>query len=359
MVEIGRGGFGRAVRAEDLKRGGEVVLKYLHQPDDPESRARFRREIEEQRRAAHDHVMPILDHGAAHDWLVMPVAAETLEEAAPGLSDDEIVTLVRHVAKGLRHAHGLGIVHRDVTPGNILALSRQPYHWVIADFGLVRRPPGRTTTPLTASVRGTLGFIAPELLAIPHAATVAADVYGLGRTLGWITSGQLPEQGRPSVARMRWLPLVTRMTANHVDDRVPHMDAVLDAVDGIEDELRAARVAVWGKSAWHSVLSPLDRSIIWAILDARYEPEGPNGRISCSLWEIDNAVSGYSRGQIKLGLLELQERGLVDEIQVEADDGMIRHWAVTADGLRWARAECASKLEAPSRSSSVEDDIPF
>ena len=186
--EIGEGGCGRVLLAQDLVSGAQVALKHPVEGAD-----RFRREIQEQKGAEHPHVMPILDFDeVGFGWFTMPVASMSLSKAAPELLDTETLAVVAHVAKGLRHAHELGIVHRDIKPSNVLLLDGG--RWVVADFGLVRRPRGATTEVRTRSggLLGTEGFIAPEVLADPHNATSIADVYSLGRTVAWMVSGSEP-----------------------------------------------------------------------------------------------------------------------------------------------------------------------
>jgi serine/threonine-protein kinase len=153
----------------------------------------------------HPHVMPILDYDADFGWLVMPLATGNLEQLRSGVDDTEFVALIHVVGEGLAVAHGSGLVHRDIAPANLLALPDPEVaggrRWVVADWGLVRRPRGQTTSPLTRSGQalGTEGFAAPETFEDPHEVTAAADVYSLGRVMAWYCTGRRPIQGRPLI----------------------------------------------------------------------------------------------------------------------------------------------------------------
>jgi serine/threonine protein kinase len=163
---------------------------------------------------SHPHVMPILDWGVDDDgdyWYAMPVARGSLKELweeghVTGTAEEIAGEVLEAVSQGLGAMHAAGFVHRDVTPGNVLALdgdtSSSGSRWVIADCGLVRRPVGETTLTLTgsATTMGTLGFISPEAHGDPHRVTKAADVYSLGRNPG--VAVDRPDAGtdRPAAA---------------------------------------------------------------------------------------------------------------------------------------------------------------
>jgi serine/threonine protein kinase len=198
---LGTGGFARVFEAERRSDGLRVAIKEPLAGDD--AHQRLRREIQVQTQFDHPHVMPILDYDPDFGWLVMPLAAGNLGQLRPGVDETEFRALVHDVAAGLEVAHGPGLVHRDITPTNLLALpdpeTPTGRRWVVADWGLVRRPRGQTTRPLTRSGQalGTEGFAAPETFEDPHGVTAAADVYSLGRVMAWYCTGRQPIQGRP------------------------------------------------------------------------------------------------------------------------------------------------------------------
>ncbi len=138
---------------------------------------RLRREADSLASIDHPHAIPVLDTGtdnAGQHWYAMPIAVGSLGKLwATGFlgSDPEALcrVILDEVCSGIGALHDEGLVHRDLQPGNVLALADRKtasgIRWVVADLGLVRRPLGQTTNNLTgsASVLGTLGYIAPEV----------------------------------------------------------------------------------------------------------------------------------------------------------------------------------------------------
>jgi serine/threonine-protein kinase len=211
------GGYADVFRARRLTDGMVFALKRLR-GDDEEARARLRREIQEQRRIAHANVMTIVDHAPDFTWFTMPLAQGTLSELRAQVAPNEIRDLLDEVADGLAAAHELGLVHRDITPRNILRLSEAgASRWVISDWGLVRRPRGQTSTIRTHPGQpfGTEGFIAPEVANDGHEADARADVYSLGRVLGFVISGQVPRPNLSQDVAGPWRYVIQRMT--HAD----------------------------------------------------------------------------------------------------------------------------------------------
>ncbi len=198
---LGRGGYADVFPAVHVPSGTEVALKRLRSRFDDDARARMRREI----RAlgtlgGQSHVMPLLDADPAGAWYVMPRADGDLTALRADLDDPGLVGAMTEAANGLAVAHRAGWVHRDVKPQNLLRLPASkdmPARWVVADWGLVRGPRGMTTHRLTSTRDqvGTEGFMAPEVLDGAHDVSAAADVFSLGRVLGWAVTGRWPLAG--------------------------------------------------------------------------------------------------------------------------------------------------------------------
>jgi hypothetical protein len=241
--EFDRGGFATIHRAQTAT-GKVVALKKLYVRDE-EAIARLRREIQEQQRIHHPAVMPVIDHDLAFRWFIMPLAKENLAQAwAEGrLNGALLVRVLRAAIDGLAAAHELGLVHRDVSPRNILRVDDV---WVVADWGVVRRPRGLTTMVRTQGELGTNGFAAPELFRDAHGAGPPADVYALGRIAAWAVVHEWPEQNVPLLPEGPWRQFVRRAT-EHVEARRPQSMAELSALlEQVEKDLRSAATPTTG-----------------------------------------------------------------------------------------------------------------
>lgn len=196
---------------------------------------RLRREIDVQSQLAHPHIMPILEADPDRRWFTMPLAEGSLRSLREGLDEEDLSSIIFDVANGLAFAHEARLVHRDITPNNILALPYPPAQngrrWVVADWGLVRRPESQASRQLTGPGQaiGTWGFAAPETWYDGHTATAPADVYSLGRVAAWFLTGQEPMAHAdllPEGNRQHWRAFVRACTAIDVGRRPADMDAV-------------------------------------------------------------------------------------------------------------------------------------
>lgn len=197
--ELLGGGMSRVFVATDVSLGRTVVVKVLP----PELSAgvnheRFRREIQVAARLQHPHIVPLLSAGEQGTliWYTMPyIDGHSLRDAiARGeqFSIRRVVRLMREVAEGLGYAHGLGVIHRDIKPGNVLI---QGSHALVTDFGVSKAisaamPHSGYTSAGTAI--GTPAYMAPEQIAADPAADHRMDLYALG-LLGYeLLTGKVP-----------------------------------------------------------------------------------------------------------------------------------------------------------------------
>jgi uracil-DNA glycosylase family 4 len=206
---LGAGGFGVAFLCQHRFLKAPVVVKALLDDDLERGVDQVFAEAQALRQVDHPAIIRVQDCGFAspdgegRPYLVMDYfEGQTLEDAARErpLVPDEALAVARQVAAGLRAAHGEGILHRDVKPGNVLVRrgaspgahapgSPGPQVKLI-DFGLALRRTTRetmlagSTTLLGTSVAGTIDYAAPEQMGkLPGTAvSPASDVYGFGRT---------------------------------------------------------------------------------------------------------------------------------------------------------------------------------
>ncbi len=198
---IGRGGMGEVYEAEDLTLGRRVAVKFLspHLALDPEAERRFMREA--RAASALDHPCIGAVHGCARDaegrlYIVMALhTGGSLRErlAAGPLPPAEALDLACQIAGGLAAAHEMGILHRDLKPGNVMFGTDGGAR--IIDFGLAKLLDGsQATLTRTGSSRGTLAYMSPEQITRGEA-DARSDVFALGVTLHEMLTGRLPFAG--------------------------------------------------------------------------------------------------------------------------------------------------------------------
>jgi len=189
---IGEGGVGNVylARHDLLKRPTAVKLLKPTRATD-EMTARFEREAQLASQLSHPNMVEIYDYGHASDGSLF-YAMEFLEGETIGrlvLQDGALpvartVHLLRQVCAGLSEAHGKGMVHRDVSPTNIMVCHYGgEYDFVkILDFGLVKHIAAEEQEPITRTLRllGTPLYMAPERLRDPADVDARADIYAVG-----------------------------------------------------------------------------------------------------------------------------------------------------------------------------------
>lgn len=184
-VEIGRGGSGKVYRCVQTELGRAVAVKVLAALSD-EDRADFARQQQAMARlTGHPHIVAVLQVGqtdSGYPYLVMPLCGQgSLQDhiAQRGaLALDETLVTGAKMADALAAAHQVGVVHRDVTPTNIMFTDYgEP---ALIDFAVPRV--GAGVQPVGGVCGGTPAFTAPEVLD-GSPPCEASDVYGLGATL--------------------------------------------------------------------------------------------------------------------------------------------------------------------------------
>jgi serine/threonine protein kinase len=256
LERLGEGGMGQVLKARNWKMGGLVALKVIRKDRLANETAvrRFEREIQIASQLDHPNIVRALDAGRAGDahFLVMEYVEGTdlsrlIKEHGP-LSPGLACDFIRQAALGLQHAHEKGFVHRDIKPGNLL-LSQGPGMRTaglvkVLDMGLARLLDASAggvphdTLTRDGAIMGSLDYLAPEQAINSHAADIRADLYGLGCTLYYLLTGEVPfparspmdklmrhrnEEPRPEEKRPDLPPAVAavlrRLMAKRADDR--------------------------------------------------------------------------------------------------------------------------------------------
>ncbi len=195
----GEGGFGRVSKRRDKILDRLVAVKELKLLQDEDARERFRREAKALAKMSHPHIPAIYDVRFADDRMEIYFAfveGQTLREiikvgAIPAL--ERARRWFTQVAAALEHAHGRGIIHRDVKPDNII-VATDDVNALLVDFGIAMTPGDVKKLTKSGYVIGTPSYMSPEQ-SNDEELDGRSDLYSLGITLYETLSGHLPHPG--------------------------------------------------------------------------------------------------------------------------------------------------------------------
>ncbi len=259
------GGMSTVYLAVDHRRNIRVAVKVMRQSRARTlDRRRFEHEVEVLGRMNHECIPPLLDGGEAHGirFLVTPyVPGRSLRERirqGPPMDVPSMLGIVSDLGGGLSHVHGLGVIHRDVKPGNVMLSDGGAR---LLDFGISLTLPAKPCEVGSRGlVTGTPEYMSPEQACGSVEIDARTDVYSLGCVAFEMLAGKPPFTGRSArtiATRKLWgeVPPIRSLRSDvpaHVDralrlalaplpdDRLESVSALLAAMEDEAGEPRSA-----------------------------------------------------------------------------------------------------------------------
>lgn len=199
--ELGRGAMGTVYLGRDPLINREVVIKTLQSQstDDEEvekARARFFREAEAMGKLSHPNIVTVYDVGDYEGTVYMAMELLDGSNLVPYCNKNnrlpipDVMGIVASVARALDHAHGSGVVHRDIKPGNIQILKNGDVK--VVDFGIARVM--ETSQTRTGIIVGSPGYMSPEQVE-GNELDGRSDLFSLGSVFYELLTGERPFKG--------------------------------------------------------------------------------------------------------------------------------------------------------------------
>ena len=261
--QVGRGGMGVVYLAEQLRMKRPVAIKLLIRHDMSDKFIeRFKREGRATAQIRHQNLVAAFDVGEADGWNYFameyvdgPTVSRTVKENGP-FSELEGIRLIRQIAEALEIAHGAGILHRDVKPGNIMIT--QSGQAKLCDLGLARiHNVDESELYESGTTLGSRRYMSPEQARGLDKIDERSDLYSLGLTLFLMLTGTPPFSDVPKqevlVEHLRGLlewpsdinptiserscGLIWRMTAREPDRRPANARQLIPELKALEKEL--------------------------------------------------------------------------------------------------------------------------
>ena len=365
---LGRGGMATVWMAQDLLRHERVALKVLHEhlATEPGMRARLRREVQAAGRLRHPNALVAHELHEIDGQLVlaMPVhvgasLADHVAEQGP-LSATALQRLFDDIGGALAAAHAEGVLHRDVTPNNVLVGADGRF--VLVDFGLARLEGQGTATGHTGAL-GTAGYAAPEVYRGVRT-DPRSDLYGLGATVWFAATGKAPFDA-PNPMGVLEKQLAGDLPPLARDDLPAAFAAVLAGLLAVEPDERPDGAEGAVDAARGQGQAPLGRRLglptgsFTVVIEAPREVRDKRPRDHRGSRRLIKTIERYSRdldarlgdvvqtGISQLGLLEPSpQEKLAAEVSVAA--GLPRDALTAPDSLGQRRFRLVADVDEPT-----------
>ncbi|MFL4472329.1 serine/threonine protein kinase [Tateyamaria armeniaca] len=256
-----QGGMGRVFRGVEIGTGENVAIKVIlpEMAEDDKVAAMFRREARTLRQLHHDAIVRYFAyvppdeninlHALVMGFIEGTKLSDTIKEKG-ALDRDQVIELTMRLADGLDRAHNIGVVHRDLSPDNVMLQGGDISKAVLIDFGISRSDNVKEAT-IGNEFAGKLKYVSPEQMgAFGGQAEGPSDVYSLGLLMiGMLTGTPMPMgtnfveavQKRQTVPDLSFLPeefqgLIAHMLQPDPKDRLPSMAAVIEELRVLKGE---------------------------------------------------------------------------------------------------------------------------
>ena len=222
---LGRGGMGEVYRADDLRLGQPVALKFIDVGSDAQSVENLYHEVRVARQVSHPNVCRVHDvvEADGHRFIAMEYVdgedLASLLRRIGRLPAAKAIDVTREIASGLGAAHDRGVIHRDLKPANVMIDGSGHAH--VTDFGLASlagTDDGR--------IAGTPAYMAPEQVA-GQPVTPQSDVYALGLLMYELFTGERVYPSTSFADRRKQGAITPRRASSSVKDVDPAIDALI------------------------------------------------------------------------------------------------------------------------------------
>ncbi|WP_240679449.1 MULTISPECIES: serine/threonine-protein kinase [Nocardia] len=274
---LGQGGMGSVYLARHPRLPRQTALKLLNRElfTDVEVRARFEREADLAAQLDHPNIVAVYDRGAEDEqlWISMQyvdgIDAATVNPQS--LPPERAVQIIEGVAAALDYAHGMGVLHRDVKPANIMLARAMGGHGervFLTDFGIARLREDSTHLTQTGMFTATLAYASPEQMTGAHL-DHRSDQYSLACALYWLLTGIAPfDAPAPADIIRGHLQLPPPSVAARRAGLSPALDAVIARAMAKRPDDRFASCAEFAAAARRALTEPAP-----TVVAAQYQPQ--------------------------------------------------------------------------------------
>ena len=335
VEQLGAGGMAEVFRAKQTGPGGFeriVVVKVLfpHLAQSQRFRKMFQREATLAARLSHANVVQVVELGPEDgppfiamefvDGLSLHRLAKRAWAHKRSLPLELCAGAIADAALGLAYAHKQGMVHRDISPDNLM-ITREGAITKVLDFGIAKADDSETFTK-AGELKGKVPFMAPELVR-GAPATPATDLYALGVSFYWLVTGRRPFRGANDIVTLQAIVNETPPSPRSINETLPGgVNALIQQMLSRDPAARPKDAAEvhdalrWALVARHNVVEPFVREMMALKEEGKSDVDEETSGFVPSVPSLDvtkamelTAAPTPLRGSVPLGELAPAARG--------------------------------------------------